>query len=117
MDNVVPFSPLTVVWIMLGVFAASFVAVFIVMMLLRGLGQWRGGDAPRLTLDAVVTGKRRETYRRKNRVTETYYVTFESGDGGRTELAVDAATYGLLAAGDGGQLTLRGSQYLAFVRN
>lgn len=113
MDNVIAFSPLQVVLVMLGVFGAAFVATFIVILLIRGLGQWRQGNAPRVTLDAVVTGKRRETYD----VSETYYVTFEADGGERAELVVDAATYGLLATGDSGQLTLRGSQYLAFVRN
>ena len=117
MDNVIAFSPLQVVLIMLGVFGAAFVATLIVILLIRGLGQRNGGNAPRLTLDAVVTGKRRETYQRKGNVSETYYVTFEADGGERAELVVDAATYGLLATGDSGQLTLRGSQYLAFVRN
>lgn len=117
MDNVIAFSPLQVVLIILGVFGAAFVVTFIVIMLIRGLGQWRQGNAPRVALDAVVTGKRRETYQRKGNVSETYYVTFEADDGEQTEVVVDAATYGLLATGDSGQLTLRGLQYLAFVRN
>ena len=113
MPEMLQISPVTLVLMMLGVFAGFFVVTFTVMMLIRGLGQ----RAPRVTLDAVVTGKRQETYQRKNNVSETYYVTFEADDGEQSEFTVDAATYGLLAPGDSGQLTLRGTQYLGFVRN
>ena len=113
MSDVLPMSPLAIVLTMLGVFLGFFIATFIVILLLRGLEQRKQGAAPSLTLNAVVAGKRRGT----GKASETCYVTFEAESGEREEIAVDAATYGLLSPGDAGQLTLRGAQYLGFVRN
>ena len=117
MSDVLPMSPLAIVLSMLGVFLGFFVATFIVIMLIRGLEQRKQGASPSLTLNAVVAGKRRGTYERKGKASETYYVTFEAESGEREELTVDAATYGLLSPGDAGQLTLQGTRYLGFVRN
>ena len=113
MSDVLPMSPLAIVLTMLGVCLGFFVATFIVIMLIRGLGQRNQTQAPRRTLNAVVAGKRGGT----GKASETYYIAFEADNGERMEVSVDAATYGLLAPGDAGQLTLRGAQYLGFVRN
>ena len=117
MSDVLPMSPLAIVLTMLFVCLGFFIATLIVILLIRGLQQGMQGNSPRLTVSAVVTGKRQETYERKGRVSETCYVTFEADSGEQWELAIDAATYGLLSPGDAGQLTLRGTEYLGFVRN
>ena len=115
MSDILPMSPLAIVLSMLGVFLGFFVATFIVILLIHGLGQRKQGAS--LTLNAVVAGKRRGSYERKGKASETYYVAFETDSGEREEIAVDAATYGLLSPGDAGQLTLQGTRYLGFVRN
>lgn len=112
MPDVLQMSPLTIVLMMLSVFLAFFVATFIIIMLIRGLGQRKRGNSPRLTLNAIVTGKRQA----RSEMSETHYVTFEADNGQREELVVDGATYGLLAPGDAGQLTVQGAKYLGFVR-
>ncbi|MBQ9492574.1 MAG: DUF2500 domain-containing protein [Oscillibacter sp.] len=98
------------VFTMLSVFLFFLFAAFTVTMLIRGLGQWnRPRGSPRLTVRAVVAGRRQKR--------ETYYVTFQVDSGDRLELAVDATEYGQLTEGDAGQLTFQGTRYLAFVRN
>ena len=110
MPDILPMSPLTVLLTALSVFLAFFIATFIVIMLIRGLGQWNiGNGAARLTVPAVIVAKRPNGL--------NYYVTFQLDGGERMELAVDGRTYGLLAEGDAGQLTFQGTRYLGFVRN
>ena len=109
MSELANISPLTVVLTALGVFLVSFVATFIVIMLIRGLGQLNiGNRAERLTVPAVIVAKRPNGLH--------YCVTFQVDSGERMELAVDGRTYGLLAEGDAGQLTFQGARYLGFVR-
>ena len=93
--------------VMLGVFLFFLIATFIVIMLIRGLGQL-GNKSPRLTIPATVAAKRREG--------AAHYVTFRSEDGRLVEVPVSVAEYGLLAEGDAGQLTVQGARYLGFVR-
>ena len=46
-----------------------------------------------------------------------YFVTFQTENGERTELAVEGREYGMLAEGDSGQLTFQGTRYMGFERN
>ncbi|MDO4793870.1 MAG: DUF2500 domain-containing protein [Filifactor alocis] len=46
----------------------------------------------------------------------SYYVTFEDGEGRRTEFRVPAKEYGYLAEGDIGLLEYQGTRYLSFER-
>lgn len=109
MSELARISPLTVVLTALGAFLVFFIATFIVIMLIRGLGQLNiGNRAARSTVRAVIAAKRPNGLR--------YYVTFQLDGGERMELAVDGRTYGLLAEGDAGELTVQGNRCLGFVR-
>lgn len=46
-----------------------------------------------------------------------YFVTFQTANGERTELAVAGREYGMLAEGDSGRLTFQGTRYMGFERN
>ena len=117
---------------MLFSFLFFLIATFIVITLIRGLGQWnRNNNAPRLTVNALVVAKRQDVsaHMRHNAGdvsgahgvhyahSTAYYATFQFDSGDRMEFAVDGAEYGLLAEGDAGQLTFQGTRYLGFVRN
>ncbi len=89
--------------------------------------QWRRDSAsPRLTVDAVLVGKRDEVHHRRHRdadgvghhshYSSTYYVTFQVDSGDRMEFEVEGREFGLLAEGDRGLLTFQGSRYLGFER-
>ena len=121
-----------VVMEMLFSFLFFLIATFIVITLIRGLGQWnRNNNSPRLTVSASVVGKRQDVsaHMRHNAGdvagahgvryahSTAYYATFQFDSGDRMEFAVDGAEYGLLAEGDAGQLTFQGTRYLGFVRN
>ncbi len=93
---------------MLGAFLFFLIATFIVIMLIRGLGQL-GGKAPRQTIPATVAAKRREG--------GGHFVTFQSESGESAEIAVSGAEYGLLKEGDAGELTVQGGRYVGFVRD
>ena len=47
----------------------------------------------------------------------SYFVTFQTANGERTELAVAGREYGMLAEGDSGRLTFQGTLYVGFERN
>ena len=112
-----------------GLFEIGFVLIFLVMlgificMLLAGLGQWRKNNrSPRLTVGAVVTGKRTSTSTHRHgdshmhHTSTWYYATFQVESGDRMEFSVAGTEYGLLAEGDRGYLTFQGTRYLGFER-
>ena len=119
------------------VFGTMFLVVFLLMialflvLLVQALRQWHSNNqAPRLTVDALVTGKRESvsTTQHANAgdatgahgytttSSTTYYVTFQVESGDRMELVVSGRDYGQLAQGDVGRLTFQGTRYLGFVR-
>lgn len=121
----------------IGAFGTMFLIVFLLMitlclvLLVQALRQWHSNNqAPRLTVDAMVTGKRESvsTTQHANAgdatgahgytttSSTTYYVTFQVESGDRMELVVSGRDYGQLAQGDVGRLTFQGARYLGFDR-
>jgi hypothetical protein len=73
--------------------------------------------APVLTEFARVIGQREAlTHDSNTPLVQTHYATFEFSDGNRLELAIPAAQAGLIATGDQGQLTWRGTWFQGFAR-
>ena len=112
-----------------GLVAFFFILVFLLVIgvflfvLVAGLRQWsQNNRSPRLTVGAVVTGKRTRTSThrhgdRHTRHTSTwYYAAFQVESGDRMEFSVTGMEYGQLAEGDQGQLTFQGTRYLGFER-
>ncbi len=97
-------------------------AVFIIV-LVKVIGQWNeNGRSPRLTVPAVITGKRTSVTRHRAagssmvHTSTFYYVTFQVESGDRMELSVSGSEYGMLAEGDHGKLSFQGTRYLGFER-
>ena len=97
----------------------------------RGLWVWiRNNRSPQQTMNARVVAKRMKAtgfghtmmgsaavMRGMGTTTRTrYFATFETEDGGRLELGVNDAEYGMLAEGDRGQVSFQGTRYLGFAR-
>ena len=108
------------------------IAIF-ALLLLGTLGRalfiWiRNNNSPKQTVDARVVTKRMKVsghgHTMMNRNTAMnmmgsstytrYFVTFELEKGGRLELGVKDAEYGMLAEGDRGTLSFQGTRYLGF---
>lgn len=102
-------------------FPLMFLLVFgmIIVVFAKSFSQWnKNNHAPRLTVEAVVLGRRGHTSHHNDHHSTSYYVTFEivsSGD--RMELHVPSTEYGYLIEGDRGQLTFQGTRFLSFVRS
>lgn len=101
----------------------ALILVTIVVILIRGIGQWhKNNNSPRLTVAAKVVSKRTEVTTHRNQTTHThhhstwYYVTFEVESGDRMEFSVSGSEYGLLVEGDFGHLRFQGTRYLGFER-
>ena len=104
------------------------IAVFAVfgVVLFRMISEWnRNSHSPRLTVPAVVVGKRNHTSRdvhcrtcevQSSEVSTTYYATFQFESGDRLELAVPYSQAGYLIEGDRGMLTFQGTRFLGFER-
>ncbi len=110
--------------------AIIIVAVFIII-LVKGIKVYKSNNkAPRLTVDAYVSGKRADvsstrhfnagdisgahgSYTTDN---TTYHVTFQVESGDRLEFTVSGSEYGSLMQGDQGRLTFQGTRYLGFER-
>ena len=73
-------------------------------------------NAPQLKVSAGVVVKRTSVSHHNNFASTHYYVTFEVESGYRMEFAVDGPVYGMLAEGDVGSLTFKGSEFVDFVR-
>lgn len=76
----------------------------------------RNKKMPVIPVKAVVVSKRTKTSGHSNTTFTKYYVTFELESRDRMELAVSGAEYGMLAEGDAGILTFKGTKYLTFER-
>ena len=97
----------------------------------RGIVTWnKNNHCSRITAPAVFVAKRTNVIRH-NHVNAgdttgahgfhtdthtTYYVTFQFESGDRMEFQVYGSEYGMLAEGDEGKLTFRGTRYLSFER-
>ena len=86
----------------------------------------RNNALPIRTVEAEVVAKRSDVsfvqygghHGDSNAYADTrYFVTFQTENGERTELAVEGREYGMLAEGDSGQLTFQGPRYMGFERN
>ncbi len=103
-----------------GIFAL--VVITFIVVLARGASQWRRNNAsPVLVREAKVLDKRMEvghtggSGNAHGHSYTQYYVTFEA-EGERVELQVTGREYGMLAAGDWGDLTNQGTRYKGFER-
>ena len=97
----------------------------------RGIVTWnKNNHCSRITAPAVIVAERTNVIRH-NHVNAgdttgahgfhtdthtTYYVTFQFESGDRLEFQVYGSEYGMLAEGDEGKLTFRGTRYLSFER-
>lgn len=113
-------------------FPVIFIVVFLLVIgiiissITKSFAQKRKDDqSPRLTVDAVVVGKREEvSTHHHNTGTGTghthrstaYYVTFEVESGDRMELKIPRDEVGYIIEGDRGKLTFQGSRFLGFER-
>lgn len=113
-------------------FSLMFTIIFALVIIMffaiavRGIRQWnKNNHAPRLTVEAMVVGKRENvTHHHHNHGTNvahttydtTYYATFQVESGDRLELQVNGSEYGMLVEGDRGRLTFQGTRYLGFAR-
>lgn len=96
-------------------FLVAFSAVLVVFlaMAFKVISQGRRDrQAPRLTVEATLVGKRSDGFRNG----KTYYATFQVESGDRMELSIPGPEQGLLVEGDRGRLTFQGTRYLDFQR-
>ena len=106
------------------IFLAMFVLIFgfILFTVGKSISQWnRNNHSPRLTVDALVVGKRTNVSRHRGandmyHTSTTYYVTFQVESGDRLELLMTGTEYGLLVEGDRGKLTFQVTRFLEFSR-
>ena len=101
------------------------VAAIIIVVAVKGLGQWhKNNQSPVLTVRAEVVTKRANTTHTMQQVGDvsmpmedtTYYATFQVQSGDRMELRVPGREYGQLREGDRGELTFQGTRYHKFDR-
>ena len=88
----------------------------IIVAIAKGSRRVAANDAaPEVSAVATVVDKRIETTGGGDiAVSQHHFVSFEQPGGGRFELEIPAAQYGLLVAGDRGSVTMKGTQHLAF---
>lgn len=102
----------------MGFFFIPFIGAFVSAMIMiarRFAGEIDFSDAPEEALEAVVVSKRMHLTGGDHAAT-LYYATFELADDRRIELALDGSSYGSLAEGDIGVLTVKGSRFVSFRR-
>ena len=114
-------------------FPIMFILIFIIIVFtfVKGIATWfKNNNSPRLTVSARIVAKRQNTTHNNqpnagdisgahgfHTISSTsYYVTFQVDSGDRMELSVSGSEYGVLAEGDKGQLTFKGTRYLTFDR-
>ncbi|MDQ7991322.1 MAG: DUF2500 domain-containing protein [Propionicimonas sp.] len=100
--------------------AAAIVILAALPALLAGLRVARrratDNSRPRLQAEARVVDKRTHLTGSGATAEQRYYATFQFPDGGRVELAIPAASSGLLVVGDEGHLDWQGTRYHGFAR-
>ena len=112
-----------------GAFGIFFAIIFVfvigvfVFVFTKIIRTWnKNNHSPRLTVPATVVAKRVEHsnsfggHHGHMHLQTCYYVTFETENGERMELAVMGHESGLLVEGDKGILTFQGTRYLGFDR-
>lgn len=74
--------------------------------------------APTIVTEAKVITKRSQNIFMKDVAGSTiYYVTFQVVGGDRIELNLSGQDYGMLAEGDCGKLSFKGTSFIDFIRN
>ncbi|MBQ8730436.1 MAG: DUF2500 domain-containing protein [Lachnospiraceae bacterium] len=110
--NITIFMFVIMLVIMLVIFAVIVITIFS-----KTNTSIHNNNAPRITVDAVVIGKRQDMTRHSESYAQTkYFVAFQADDGRRVELEMEGQQYGLLIEGDYGKLTFQGTKYLGFTR-
>lgn len=107
--------------IMFGLFFIIFICIFGFIIFKLISQAIKNNNSPRLTVPAIVSGKRTRvsgggTSNTVSSSSTWYYATFEVESGDRMELLVGGLEYGLLAEGDKGKLTFQGTRYIQFER-
>ena len=85
----------------------------------RALVRWvRNNNSPLVTVPASVLVKRTHVSRggADSSTVTSYFVTFETADGARTEMQLSGRDYGVLVEGDKGRLNTQGTRYKGFDR-
>ncbi len=101
----------------------GFVFVALLVRIVRGSLEWALNQAqPVRSQEARVVAKRAEirgtgSTHRRGRAWTSYYCTFETPQGYRTEVQVSGPEYGLLVEGDSGVLTYQGTWFRGFQRD
>jgi hypothetical protein len=88
-------------------------------VIVRGLRIWTSNNASEIVTTAVtVVDKRTEVWGGSgdSSASTNYYVTFEMDDQSRIELPVRSDRYGLIVAGDQGDLSYQGTRFKEFNR-
>lgn len=101
-----------------GIVIAIVAGVFL-YVIVRGLGTWSANNASDVVKRAVtVMDKRTEVWGGSgdSSASTNYYVTFQMEDQSRIELQVSPDKYGLMVAGDQGELTHQGTRFKEFHR-
>lgn len=106
----------------------------IIVMVVKGVGEWHSNNqSPRLTVSAVLLTKRTHTQAHHHHHgaggtagihgtgghtthSTSYYATFQVESGDRMEFLVSGTEYGILVEGDQGMLHFQGTRYLGFDR-
>ncbi|MGO4547368.1 DUF2500 domain-containing protein [Paenibacillus sp. 2TAB23] len=102
-----------------GGFVFALVAGTFLYVIVRGMRTWMGNNASEVvTRSAKVVDKRTDVWGGSgdSSANTDYYITFEMDDQSRIELPVRADRYGLIVAGDQGELTYQGTRFKQFHR-
>ena len=91
-------------------------AAFFLFIIISGIVKSRktSKHAPQLSVTARVVSRRSDTW--GDHATTSYYATFEVESGDRIELSLSGTDYGMLAEGDNGTLTFKGTDFISFKR-
>ena len=112
------FSAFTVLWVLMAlVVMAGFVAVLVFVIRRISHETHKNDGKPVESVRARVVSKRTDVQAMSNSPVYThYFATFELTDGSRVEVQLAGEQFGLLAEGDEGVLTHRGTKFYSFVR-
>lgn len=96
-----------------------FVIGMFLFIIVRGLKTWfSNNQAEVITTVCRIVDKRTKVWggTGDTRTNTSYFITFEFEDGSRKEFRVRSKQFGLLVAGDMGDLTYQGSRFISFNR-
>ena len=118
-------------WIIFAVVAAA-VSGGVIAIVFSIIAKKRRNDrSPRLSTEAVVLSKRTDEAHQHQPIAgdvtgahgfqtvsfTTYFILFQTADGGQTEFQVDDSLFDQINEGDHGRLEYQGTRLLAFVKN